>query len=212
MSDGHPETKEEEAGTSMHDDTNMSDTSMSDPVESSTESSAESPVDDEFAKSIGPFKDLNELKGKIKENIIKEKQVKNIEKKRVATIDSILKNVKIDIPSILIEGELDKMLSQIKSDVERSGVKFEDYLKQINKTEEEIRKDMRPDAQKRAKTQIIFNQIVNKEKLKPNKEILDKEVKEILKHYPEANEENARIYVTTVLLNAEVIKLFESQK
>lgn len=169
-------------------------------------------ADDEFAKSIGPFKDLDDLKGKIKENITKEKQVKSIEKKRAAIISALLKDVKIDVPEVLIQSESDKIISQMKSDIERQTGKFEDYLTQIKKTEEEIRKDMYPDAKNRAKTQIIFNKIIAEKKLEPNKEILEKEVKEILKHYPEASEENAKIYVTTVLLNAEVIKLFEKQK
>jgi hypothetical protein len=49
------------------------------------------------------------------------------------------------------------------------------------------------------------------EKIEPDKEILENEVKEVLKHYPQANETNARVYVSTILTNSEVLKLLEKE-
>jgi len=167
-------------------------------------------LDDELAKLAGNFKNLDELKEKVKQNIIDEKKFRNIEKGRAAIMEELVKNTKIDLPEILIESEIEKSLAQMKDDVERMGAKFADYLTQAKKTEEDLKKDLRDSSEKKAKIQLIFNKIAEAEKLEPNKEILENEVKEVLKHYPNASEINARIYVGTILLNSEVLKLLEN--
>ena len=99
----------------------------------------------------------------------------------------------------------------MKDDIARAGGKFEDYLAQVKKSEEEIKNDLRESSEEKAKIQLIFNKIAETEKLEPNKEILENEVKEVMKHYPDASETSARIYVATILLNSEVLKLLEQQ-
>ncbi len=168
-------------------------------------------LDDNLAKEAGNFKDLTELKEKIKENIVTEKKSKNKDKLRASIIEKLINKSQIDLPEILIESETQKSLAQMKDDVVRMGGKFEDYLEQIKKTEEDLKKDLRENSEKKAKVQLIFNRIAETEKLEPNKEILENEIKEIKKHYPEASEENVRIFVTTTLLNQEVLKLLENQ-
>jgi trigger factor len=167
-------------------------------------------LDDALAKVAGNFKDLNALKEKVKENIVAEKKARNIEKNRAQIMEALLKETPVEIPEILVTSETEKSLAQIKDDVERMGGKFADYLTSTKKTEEEIKKDLRDSSEKKAKIQLIFNKIAEVEKLEPNKEIMENEVKEILHHYPDASETNARIYVATVLLNSEVLKLLEN--
>ncbi len=167
-------------------------------------------LDDELAKAAGNFKNLNDLKEKIKQNIIEEKKAKNIEKKRAGIMGELLKNTKIDLPDILVMSETEKSLAQMKDDIKKAGHKYDDYLAQAKKTEEELKKDFKESSEKKAKIQLIFNKIAEVEKLSPDKYILENEVKEVMKHYPEASEVNARIYVATILLNSAVLKLLES--
>ena len=167
-------------------------------------------LNDKLAQEAGNFKNLDELKEKVKENIISEKKIRNIEKRRAQIMEELLKNTKMELPEILIESEIEKSLAQMKDDIARMGSKFEDYLTQVKKTVEDIKKDLREGSEKKAKIQLIFNKIAEVEKLEPNKEILENEVKEVMKHYPEASETNARIYVATILLNSEVLKLLEN--
>lgn len=168
-------------------------------------------LDDKFAQEAGNFKNLDELKQKVKENIISEKKIRNIEKRRALIIEELVKNTKIDLPEILVESEISKSLAQMKDDITRTGLKFEDYLAQVKKNEEDLKNDLRESSKKKAEIQLIFNKIAGAEKLEPNKEILENEVKEVMKLYPKASEQNARIYVATILLNSEVLKLLEQQ-
>ena len=141
--------------------------------------------------------------------------------RRGRTAPLLTKKTKIDLPEILVESETEKSLARMKDDVARMGIKWEEYLSQTKKTdlstealakaEEGLKKDFREGSEKKAKIQLIFNKIAETEKLEPNKEVLENEVKEVLKHYPDASEQNARIYVATILLNSEVLKLLEKE-
>ncbi len=165
--------------------------------------------DDNFVKTLGDFKNVSDFKEKLKKNIIEEKERKAKDKKRGEMIDEITKEVKTIIPNIIIESELDKMVSQFKDDVTRSGGTFEEYLKHIKKTEEDMRKEWRTDAVKRAKFQLTLNKIAVDEKITAPKKEMDKQISYLLEQYKDADPERVRTYVETILINEEVFKLLE---
>ena len=123
-----------------------------------------------------------------------------------------MKETKVEIPEILIESELEKMLSQLKTDVENAKIDFKTYLIKSGKTEEQLRDEWKPSAEKKAKIQLTLNKIASKENLYPNKEELQKEVVHLLEHYKSADPERVKIYVETVLTNEKVMEFLENQK
>ncbi|HJO89624.1 MAG TPA: trigger factor [Candidatus Paceibacterota bacterium] len=167
---------------------------------------------DEFVKTLGDFKDVKDFEVKIKENLIKEKQMKAREKRRAEIVEKIIEKSEIDIPKILVESELDKMLAQFKDDIARMQISFDEYLTKIKKTEESLRVEWKLDAEKRAKFQLILNKIATEEKIKIPKEEIEKETSHILEHYKDAKPENVRVYIESVLTNEKVFQLLEGQK
>ena len=83
----------------------------------------------------------------------------------------------MDIPDAMIEDEIDRQLEGMKASMSRYGLKFEDYLKYMNTTVDDIRKERREQAEKDAKTGIVLEAIVKKENLIPNKEEFEAELK-----------------------------------
>lgn len=166
---------------------------------------------EEFVKSIGDFKDIPDFKEKVKTNLLAERTAKAKEKKKVAILEKLVAESEIEVPELLIESELNKMAGQFQDDIERMGVKYEDYLKHIQKTPEMLRKEWEKDAEKRARVQLIFNAIAAKEKITPTEEEIEKETKLILDHYKEAKAENVRVYVETALTNDKIFKFLEEQ-
>ncbi len=164
---------------------------------------------DEFVKQLGDFEDVADFKKKIRENLIHEKTAKAKDKKRIAIIDGILEKTNILLPSILIESELDRMLARFKNNISAMGHSFEDYLKQIKKTETETREGWRKDAEKSVKTQLILQKIAVAENIKVPEGESDKEVEHITKHHPDADKERARQYVEGMLLHERVFQLLE---
>lgn len=169
-------------------------------------------LDDAFAKSVGAFESLGALKTQITKGIGEEKARATKDKRRAVIIDKLLEKVEVAVPKVFIESELEKILAQLKEDVARFGLTFEGYLKQSNKTEEQIRQDFRAQAAKRAKLQLTLNKIAEIEKVEAEKEAVEHEMKHALEHFPEANPELLGIHVTTVLRNEKVLKLLEGEK
>ncbi|MFA6340623.1 MAG: trigger factor [Candidatus Paceibacterota bacterium] len=169
-------------------------------------------VNDEFVKKLGDFKDVPDFRMKLKGNIAKEKEMKAQEKKRIAIIEKIIADSKIDMPKVLIESELDKMEGQMKADIAGMGLQPDDYLKHIKKTWADLRKEWIPDAEKRAKVQIVLQKISLEEKLEPKKEDVEKESKHLMEQYKDADPERIRAYVEMILSNEAVIKFLEGQR
>jgi FKBP-type peptidyl-prolyl cis-trans isomerase (trigger factor) len=166
-------------------------------------------LNDEFAQSLGGFTDLADLKQKLKENIKNEKEQQSKDKRRGKIIEVLIEKTNIDIPSIFVESELEKILSQLREDTQRFGLSFDDYLKRIEKTEEQIRAEFRDQARKRAKLQLTLNKIAEEEKIEADKEAVDTELKHALEHFPDARPELVRIHIETVLRNEKVLQLLE---
>lgn len=169
-------------------------------------------LDDEFVKSLGNFENVEDFRKKIKENLNKEKEHRAFEKRRLDIAEKILETAEVDIPRIMVEHELSRSEAQFKDDISRLGVKIEDYLTRLKKTMEEIKKEWEEGATKKAKLQLVLNEIAKQEKLTPVKEDVEKEVTMILEHYKNADPVQARVYAETVLSNDKVFAFLESQK
>jgi len=167
--------------------------------------------DDEFAKSFGDFKTASELREKISGNLKIEKQTEQKDKLRLLIVEELVKQTDGEIPEVLIASETDKIMYRLQADITNAGLKFEDYLKQINKNEEDLRKEWRTDAEKRAKLQMIIHTISEKENLKPTKEEIEKDVLQITTMYKDADPIRAQAYVEQMLENEKIFKFLEEQ-
>jgi len=169
------------------------------------------PFDDEFAKSFGKFENADAFKEKIRNNMKMEKEVEQKDKLRLSIVEEIVKQADGEIPEILIQSETDKIMYRLEADITGAGMKVEDYLKQINKTEADLRNEWRPDALKRAKLQMIIHNISEKENLKPTEEEIEKDVTQITEMYKDADPTRARAYVEQMLENEKVFNFLEKQ-
>lgn len=170
---------------------------------------------DEFVQSMGKFEGIEDFKTKLRENLLKEKTDREIEKKRIVLVDGIIDGSTIDLPDMLVDFELDKMMQQFAHDISMMGMTMEDYMKRIEKTEADLKKDWLENATKRAKMQLILDEIAAKEKLAPTDVEIQGEVSKILDMYQnkaDISEERARAYVTQILTNAKVFEYLESVK
>ena len=97
-------------------------------------------LDDEFAKDTSEFDTLEELKKSIKEKLEEENKKKAKYETQDAAIKSVSDNTKIEIPSGMIETEIDNMIQEIEQRLKYQGLNLENYLNLIGKSNEEFRK------------------------------------------------------------------------
>lgn len=164
---------------------------------------------DEYVKELGDFTTVADLEKKVTENLMLEKEQKAKEKRRNEILEKIVAGTEGILPHVLIESETDRMLAQMRGDVAQMGGKFEEYLTYIKKTESDLRTEWRPDAEKRAKIQIILNQIAAEKKISADTEQVEKEAKRLMEMYSDADENTARDYMNQMLLNEAVLKEIE---
>ncbi|MBD3245113.1 MAG: trigger factor [Candidatus Moranbacteria bacterium] len=149
-------------------------------------------LDDEFAKTIGKFKNVAEMKKNIKQNLKKEKENKMISEKLDELMDKIVQSSKIEIPEVLIEEEKEKMFQELEANVQKMGLDIDSYLKQINQTKKEILNSWDKEAEKRITSILAFREIADRENFKIDKEQI-KQKKEALKiHDPQISEKSSR--------------------
>ncbi len=165
---------------------------------------------DEFVQAMGPFESIADFKEKLKENLKLEKQNLAKEKTRLKIVEDIIAGAEIDTPDILIDLELDKILYRMESDITQMGLKFEDYLKHLNKTKDELRTEFRNDAEKKAKLGLVLNEISKVENIIADAEEVEKEVAHILEHYKEADPERARMHSQNILTNEKIFQFLEN--
>ena len=167
---------------------------------------------DDFVKTLGKFENVADFKIKLKENILKEKELKAKEKNRLSIIKAVIEKTEMALPRVIVESELDRMLGQMKDDIERMGLKMPDYLKRINKTENDLRKDWEKDAIERAKMELIIDSIAREEKIIAPEEEVEKEVKHLSEHYSETDPIRAQSYFRHVIKNEKVFEFLENPK
>lgn len=165
---------------------------------------------DDFVRTLGNFTGIADFKEKIKSMIAEEKKNKEKDKKRIFISDKLIESSTIELPDVLVDSELSRMESQFSDDIARMGVTIDDYTKHAKKTIEDLRKDWRPHAEKKAKLQLILNKISEEEKIKVEPKEIENEVNMIVEHYKDADRERAAVYAETVLMNEKVFKFLEN--
>ena len=146
-------------------------------------------LDDEFAKDVSEFDTLKELKASIKEK----KQNQNDDRAKHETeslaIEAVANNTEIDIPSGMIETEIDAMIRDLEQQLSYQGISLEQYLHIINKTKEEIEDNYKEQAEKNVKSRLILEAIINAEKLEASEDEVAEKVKEMATSYGKKEEE-----------------------
>lgn len=170
---------------------------------------------DEFVAGLGQpgqFTSVTDFKEKVKEHLTIEKERTITSNHRAKLTDAIIAGATLELPQVLIDSELNQMFAQMEEDLKRSNMKIEEYLAHIKKTMEELKADWTPAAEKRAKLQLVLNEIAKTEKITPDAERVETQVKELLDHYKDADADRVHTYVSTVLTNEAVMKMLEEVK
>ena len=146
-------------------------------------------LDDEFAKDVSEFDTLNDLKTSIKEK----KQAQNDERAKHETeslaIDAVSKNTPIDIPSGMIETEIDAMIRDLEQQLSYQGINLDQYLHMINKTRKEIEDNYKEQAEKNVKSRLVLEAIIKEEKLEASDDEVCAKIKEMATNYGRKEEE-----------------------
>ena len=140
-------------------------------------------LDDEFAKDVSEFDTLEELKKDIKTKLEKSNEVKVKQETENAVVEAVAKETEIDIPSGMIDAEVDTMIHEFEHQLYYNGLNLDQYLKMLNKTRADLEKDYKVQAEKNVKVGLVLDAVIKAEKLEATDEEVDTKVKELAEGY-----------------------------
>lgn len=175
------------------------------------------PLDDSFAKLIGPFKTFGELKNDIKKELTKTKEEEANSKQQNDIVEKIVNSSKVDIPKALVDEEAQRIESEQRQNAAYRGQTWTEYLEAQNLNEETFKQYADENAQIRIKTGLVLGDIALKEKLSVSKEEVAKKVEELKQQYSSdqqmqaelANPANQQDIQNRMLVEKTVEKLVE---
>lgn len=173
-------------------------------------------ITDEFAKSVGKFENLEGLKKNIRDGIAQEKELAEKQKVRNEMLKEIADHCKLHVPDVLIQRESEQMIEKFKQDVKnRMNITFEEYLKKMNKTEEDVKKMFLPQTEDKVKRFLVLKEIGKEENISVSEQEVEQEMNNILKHYSNEKEVNVdpaqlKDYTREVLRTEKIFQLLES--
>ncbi|HSX47332.1 MAG TPA: trigger factor [Patescibacteria group bacterium] len=140
-------------------------------------------LDDKFAKTVGPFNSIEELKKDIKAQLTFENQKRAMEQFDNLLLEKISNSSEILIPSVLIDLEIDRLEEDEKRNIVYRGQTWQEHLKEENLSEEKHKEKQKPIAENRVKIGVILGVIANDEKIEVTTGELNKRITELKANY-----------------------------
>jgi trigger factor len=132
-------------------------------------------LDDEFAKDLGDYSSLEELKTKLRGEIEKEKELALERQLKDQVVDQLLEANPFEVPESLVEEQAKALASDMKLRLAAQGMD----LKNLGVTEEKLQGDYKAMAQKQVKTFLILEKIASQEGIAATDEEADERLKEM---------------------------------
>ena len=120
-------------------------------------------LNDEFAAKVSTFKTLDELKENVRRNMIASAENAAIERQQQDLIDAITDKITVDLPPVMIEDQIDKMIRERELQVQAYGMTMEEYFQQSGHTMDELRESMRDDAEHTVRVNLMIEAVAKAE-------------------------------------------------
>lgn len=168
-------------------------------------------LNDDFAKDTSEFDTLDELKKSIKEKLEEENSNKVKYETEDAAVKAVVDSAEVEIPSGMIDTEIDNMVRDIETRLSYQGMKLEQYLSMMGKSMEDFRKEYEEQAKTSVKTRLVLEAIVKAENIEASEEDINKKLKEMAAMYGKKEDELAlneqfMNYIKDSLKNEAVVK------
>ena len=170
-------------------------------------------LSDDFVKTLGNFTSVDDFKSQLKTNLLAEKISQAKDKRRLLIIQTLGEQAAVPLPPVLVKKEQEKMLAEMRGQIEHMGLTFTDYLNHLKKTETDLKSDWEDEAKKRVMFGLVASRLAEKHALKPAPEQVAKEMDQLMVRLPETagqtSPDRLRAYVENVLTNHLVMNFID---
>ena len=131
-------------------------------------------LDDEFAKEASEFETLEALKEDTTKKLEEANTARAEREYEEAILRAVVENAKMDIPAVMVEQEIDRMVQNLAQRLQYQGLTLEQYFQFTGTDAEKMREYMKENAETKVKTELVLEALQKAEKM----EVLDEELKE----------------------------------
>ena len=165
-------------------------------------------LNEDFVKTVGNYKTLNDFKKDIKGKLEKQAEMVNKNNYERKLLEKVVDVCKVKVPEVLIEREIEYMMKSLEDDLKSKDLSLQDYYKNIKTDEEKVKKEYKIVAEKRIKQELVLDNISQTEKIK----VSEKEVKDKIKTIAKEMKQDALKVEATFKKNNNLDGLKESIK
>ena len=131
-------------------------------------------LDDEFAKEVSEFETLEALKEDTTKKLEEANTARSEREYEEAILRAVVENAKMDIPAVMVEQEIDRMVQNLAQRLQYQGLTLEQYFQFTGTDAVKMREYMKENAETKVKTELVLEALQKAEKM----EVLDEELKE----------------------------------
>lgn len=167
-------------------------------------------MDDEFAKDVSEFDTIKELRNSIREKLEEENKQRTKYETEDAVIKAVADNVEVEIPSGMVDTQIDNMVKDMENRLAYQGMALEQYLQMIGKTMADFREEYKEQAENEVKIRLVLEAVGKDAKIEVEEKDIEEKIKEMAEKYNKEEteikeNENIRKYIEENLKTEKII-------
>ncbi len=136
-------------------------------------------LDDEFAKSLGSYQNLEELKQHVRKQLQERAKYQADMEFSDTLMEKVAEKCHFEVPEVLVDKQLENMMNNLKEDLKRRNISLEDYYRMIKADEEKVKKEYRTIAENQIKKELIIDRIIQDDKITATDQEVEQKIAEI---------------------------------
>ncbi len=148
---------------------------------------------DEFVKTLGNFGSAEDLRKSIAQGLKTEKEQKEKDRVRLEILDKVNKNSEVKVPEQLINEQLEGMIKNFDQSLHERGLELGLYLAQLKKTEDDLKKEWRVQAEDQIRRGLIMREVGKREDIKVSEAEIEEATSSLMSKYLAGDQEKSSI-------------------
>lgn len=140
-------------------------------------------LDDEFASEVSEFETLKEYKASVKKNLTERRKEEAKREKENEVVEKVVENITVELPEPMVDEQTQQMIQEFAGRLSSQGLSFDQYMQMTGMTPDALMGQMKPEAEKRIRTRLALEAIVDAEKIKATAKDIDKEIENMANMY-----------------------------
>lgn len=150
-------------------------------------------LDDEFAKKVGDYESFDALRDDLRQRLQRKVETEARRQLEDLVVGMVVDQSTVELPPSIIAQEVDRMMGRLRDRLKAQNVSFDQYLKIVDKTEEQIRDELREDAVRNLKTALVLDKVADNENIEVSSEEVGERIDQMAEAFGEEAEKAAKV-------------------